>query len=211
MVNRILKSIDYLGGKYIYIAVCVFIMIIFVGSSFGIDRTPAPKATKVEDLAQKNAFENGDVTDIEFDGIMYSIPDYYVADTQESDHLSFYAGTTKKDVIFQILYEYDDEDEVSYRMLEQETSSGLMTESFESWFDDCKVVEITKLPNDVYMGFIYKCTCTIRDLDCEAYIVCFPIVKTNSWGYITYTKTKDAQNIYDADFLRILESMTPAT
>lgn len=206
MINRLIKSLDYLGGKYIYIAICVFIMIIFVGTSFGIDRTHS-KAASVG-TTEEAALTLSKVT---LNGITFSVPGYYEESSKSKEQIGYNSVDGYEFAYLTISVSYDDEDSVSYKMLEEETNAGLMTEAIEnSYFENSKVNNIVKYKNHYYQGFIYECTANWENQDIEFCVYCFPIEESNSWGMFTFANFADSESGYYEDYLEILKSIQPA-
>lgn len=163
------------------------------------------KGSNASEKSQKNGFSSCSTVNV--GDYSFSVPSYWSAYITDSDHYRAYAETSGKVAMLEINSLYDDEDPVTYDILAKETDEGLMSKSFESWYESCGDITISDFGNGVIKGFTYATDFTQDGNDGYSICLCFPDEKNNRWFYVTLCETNNTEYSYTDDFDKILQSI----
>lgn len=171
-------------------------------------------AINKEDLGNKN--NNKNVAQNADNGYIKRIKNYNfvipnIFQKQEESEKSFRAQVKENEgvsVILQILYATDDEDVVSFDILEKETKNGEMQDALKSMltgFDNVKFINCEKIINNEIKGYTYNYTGRTSGINCSINMLVFGDEEGNGWFYVLFI---DVNSDYNSTFDEIVSKIT---
>jgi len=173
------------------------------------DNTPSEDeieiASYVEERTQKNDFEASKNINIEFKGFSIQVPKYFIDEKVDDGYYHSYAQKGVDITMISIAESYDDADTVSFDLLLDDSDNLFRSITF--MYDDAEIINSEIFSVEGTKGLLYQYKFSQDDIKGIGYHYCFPIVKSNKWGYINILNSFDSSYAYDEEFMRIIESI----
>ena len=141
----------------------------------------------------------------------FQVPSYWDVDREEEDYYRAYAETNGKVAMLNVEKIYDDQDPVSFEILEKETESGEMADAILSWDMGAEEIESSEVfETDEIKGIIYTFSFVSEGIPGKAKVLYFPSVDDNSWYLPMIGFTDNTEYQYNDGFDRIIASFKKA-
>ena len=160
---------------------------------------------------EKNGFDSTSNMEVSVGLASFEIPSYWAADITEADHYRAYAETSGKVAMLNILANYDNDDPVSFDILQVENDLGLMEKSVRSGFGACGEIHSEVFDNGSVKGYIYSSAFEQDGYRGQMKTAMIPSVKDNKWITITLLETDNTEYSYFADYSEIMNSVVLAS
>lgn len=158
---------------------------------------------------EKNGFDEKSNSVITIGKFKFSIPSYWDMKTNQDDFYEAYAELSDEAAVLVIEAWYDEDDPVTYDILEKEDKEGKMIESVESYFDSCSGTTSEPYGNGTINGYIYKTSfVSDDDFNGKATYFIFPSESDNKWVTMWLIETDNTEYAYNNDFKKIINSIT---
>lgn len=160
----------------------------------------------IEERTQRNGFDANSNYELGFDGFIIQLPQYFENEVIDKGFYQAYAQEAENITMINIAESYDDTDTVSYELLISD-SQGLF-ESVTSMFDDVKLLNAETYKTFNTKGLLFQYKFSYNNIESIGYHYCFPIYKSNKWGYVNIYNSLKSDYAYDQDLKKILNSIS---
>ncbi len=139
--------------QYLVLLVAVIVAVAnLVSYTFANDATISTHSEKEE----REGFDEETNVEVQVGNYTFSVPDYWEAEEESENLYQAYAEDSDKVVKLQIDSVEDDEDPVSFEILEEETDNGKMASAVKSYFDATSKVTSEYFESGKIKGYIYS-------------------------------------------------------
>jgi hypothetical protein len=162
--------------------------------------------TYIEERVQKDDFDISTNIELGFEGFDIQIPKYFEDEKIDKGFYQSYAQKGEKITMIHITESYDDADPVSFELLLDDSDN--LFRSITYMYDDVEHLNTETYTVSNTKGLLYQYKFSYDNIDSIGYHYCFPIVKSNKWGYVSIVNSFKSNYAYDQEFKKILDSIT---
>ena len=165
---------------------------------------------------QKNGFDEAQTELVEIGGFTVKIPSYWQAeegeislDGSDQEYYCAYAERQGKVALLQMEANVDDQESVTFSLLEDEEQE--IAQAFGQSFDtyDCSQSELYELKGSEtpVKGYLWTFTFSVQGQQGDGQFLMFPAEEENRWMQVLMMQTDNTEFDYTGDFQKILESI----
>ncbi len=190
--------------KYIVLLIAIILAVLNMISYMFVNDTPISTHTEKEVW---EGFDEETNVEVQVGNYIFSVPDYWEAEEESENIYQAYAEDSDKVVKLQIDSVEDDEDPVSFEILEEETSNGKMTSAIKSYFDATSKVTSEYFESGKIKGYIYSFEYEKDTIKGIGKCLVFPSGKNNHWIHVILLENDYSDYTYFGDFDSIINSI----
>ena len=165
---------------------------------------------------QKNGFDEAQTELVEIGGFTVKIPSYWQAeegeislDGSDQEYYCAYAERQGKVALLQMEANVDDQESVTFSLLEDEEQE--IAQAFGQSFDtyDCSQSELYELKGseNPVKGYLWTFSFSVQGQQGDGQFLMFPAEEENRWMQVLMMQTDNTEFDYTGDFQKILESI----
>ena len=165
---------------------------------------------------QKDGFDENEASLVEIGGYTVKIPSYWQAEEAETsldgsdqEYYCAYAERQGKVALLQMEANVDDQEPVSFSVLEDEEKeiAQAFGQSFDSY--DCSQSRLYELQGSEQpvKGFLWDFTFSVQGRQGNGQFLMFPAEEENRWMQVLMMQTDNTDFDYTGDFQKILDSI----
>ncbi len=190
--------------QYLVLLVAVIVAVAnLVSYTFANDATISTHSEKEE----REGFDEETNVEVQVGNYTFSVPDYWEAEEESENLYQAYAEDSDKVVKLQIDSVEDDEDPVSFEILEEETDNGKMASAVKSYFDATSKVTSEYFESGKIKGYIYSFEYEKNATRGIGRCLVFPSGKNNHWVYVVLLENDYSDYAYFGDYDSIINSI----